>query len=140
MATSQLRLRGTYNSIDTDVVNLPIVRLRGLPFGNWRELGLGFLLPFSRNTDAEVEVSYQAVDLYDMTESGAALSAGISHKINHRFAAALRVTYFDIRSADWRITWDLYTTLTQQIDLLTRIDDTSEFDFTWYEIGLRFRF
>ena len=140
MIGENVRIRGSYNSADTDVVNLPIIRLRGLPFGNWREAGLGYLWQLSNNTSVEAELSYQGVELYDKIESGGAILAGINHRFGDRISGSLRLSYFDIRSADWRLTGDLYTALSERIDLVTRIDDTSKFDFTWYEVGLRFRF
>lgn len=134
------RIRATYNTIDTNFVDLPIIGIRGLPFGNWREFGLGYVTELSADTLLEAEASYQGVELYNQVESGGAVLLGITHRFNERFSAALRLSYFDIQTADWRLTGDLYTALSRRIDLVTRIDDTGQFDFTWYEIGLRFRF
>lgn len=140
MAGKNIRFRGSYNSIDTNVVPLPVVSVRGLPFSNWREAGVAYIWQLASDTNAEVEVSYQGFELYDNTESGAALLAGISHRLNDRFNATIRLSYFDIESPDWRLTGELFTTLSESVDLVTRIDDMSEFDFTWYEVGLRIRF
>lgn len=140
MLGSHFRIRGTYNSIDTNFVDLPIVGLRGLPFGNWREAGLGYIWELTDRTAVEAELSYQGVELYDKTKSGSAISAGFMHRFSERFSGSLRLSYFDLESRDWRVTGDFYTAISERFDLVARIDDTSEFDFTWYEIGLRIRF
>lgn len=139
-ATERVRFRATYNSADTDVVNLPIRNIRGLPFRNWRELGAGYVHTLSRSTSLETEISYQAVDLYDDIEAGPAVTVGIQHIFGKRFTGALRLGWFDLQGSDTRFTGELFTTLRPGVALVTRIDDTSNFDFTWYEVGLRFAF
>ena len=73
-------------------------------------------------------------------ESGAALLTGISHRFGDRLSGSLKLSYFDLWSPDWRLTGELGTRLVDRVELITRIDDTSDFDFTWYEIGLRISF
>ena len=79
LATDKLRIRGSYNTTDTDFVDLPIRRLRGLPFGNWREAGVAYVHPVGSNTLIDLELSYQGVDLSGDIRSGSGASVGIQH-------------------------------------------------------------
>lgn len=140
LVTDSLRLRGSYNTADTDFVDLPIRELRGLPFGNWREAGVAYVYTASSKTSIELEVSYQGVELSGEIESGSGASVGIQHIFSQRFTGLLRFGWFDLDGSDTRLTGELQTRIRPNVALVTRIDDTAGFDFTWYEVGLRFEF
>ncbi|MBT8137933.1 MAG: hypothetical protein KJO54_13025 [Gammaproteobacteria bacterium] len=140
LVTDKLRIRGTYNTADTDFVDLPIRELRGLPFGNWREAGVAYVHPVGSKTRLDLELSYQGVELAGDIESGSGVSVGIQHIFDQRFSGSLRFGWFDLDGSDTRLTGELLTQIGSNVALVTRIDDTAGFDFTWYEVGLRFRF
>ena len=130
----------TYNTIDTKPVDLVVVRLRGLPFGDWRELTVGHSLDLTPDTSWALEAAYQGVSVFDATESGYSIASALAHRFGPRVSGSLRVGYLQLEEQDWRITGQLLVSTGERSAVVARIDDFAEFDFTWYELGVRFFF
>ncbi len=132
----------TYNTIDTDRVDIPgVVRLRGLPFGDWRELTIGHSFTAATSSlSLRVEAAYQGITVFDSTESGYSFGAALQHRFNPLVSGSLRLNYQQLEEQDWRVTGQLLFTTGERSAVVARIDDFAEFDFTWYELGIRFFF
>ncbi len=130
----------SYNTIDTKRVDEPVVRLRGLPFGDWRELTVGRSFGLTPDSSLRLEAAYQGITVFDSTESGYLLATALTHRFGPRFSGSLRLGYLRLEERDWRVTGELVVATGERSAVVARIDDFAEFDFTWYELGVRFSF
>lgn len=133
-------LAGGYNTIATSAVDLPVVRVRGLPFRNWHELVVGYQHPLSATTSVTVAAAYTGLELFDEVHSGYWSGATVTQRVGSRVEASLRVAYMELDEQDWRLTGQLLIDTSERTALVLRLDDFAEYDFTWYEIGVRWRF
>lgn len=132
--------QGFYNSIDTKEVDLPIIRLRGLPFRNWHEAAIGYSLDVTDRTSIQMQGAYIGAQLYDDTLSGYATAVLLRHALAQRVSTTLRLSRMHLEESDWRVTGELVLQMSPRLSVVTRIDDFAEFDFTWYEVGARISF
>lgn len=133
-------LAGAYNTIATSRVDEPVVRVRGLPFRNWREAELGYRHTLAPTTSASVAVAYAGLELFDEIRSGYWIGATLVQRFGARTAGSLRLAYMELDERDWRLTGELVIDATTRLALVLRLDDFAEYDFTWYEVGARWRF
>ncbi|NND61132.1 MAG: hypothetical protein HKN49_12775 [Gammaproteobacteria bacterium] len=128
----------THNSIATQRVNQDVVRLRGLPFSNWNEIWVSRSVGLSDSLALEFSATYQSLNLQGETRSGGGAAVGLNSNWSDRWRTQLRISNFTLEENDWRITGELAYRAQTDAELILRIDDFDEFDFTWYEIGYRF--
>lgn len=133
-------LLATYNFIATAPVDEPVERLRAFPFKNWRELHLTRELVALPRTVIRADISYQGLEVFGSTRNGHALGLSLSQQLNDRISAGFALNRLRLEERDWRITGELAYSFNDSMSLVTRIDDFAEYDFTWYELGLRVSF
>lgn len=136
VGTDQWFVTAFFNTIATARVDEPVVRLRGLPFEDWRELGAGYRLG-DGTTNFVLAVSYAGVKLGNENRDGFWAGASVTRQFDKHWAGSLRLAYFDLTESDVRLTGELDYRATDRMSIVFRIDDFNEFDFTWYELGAR---
>jgi hypothetical protein len=137
--TRHVRVSAGINLLETDPVEgLTVRHVSGKPFENWRSIGLGIFGHGPSGTLWTADIYAAAVDIEGDTENGGTIMLGVQKSFD-RLTAALGAGYLDLAIEDSIVEGTVAYEMTARWSAMARVRDYAEWDFTLYELGVRWR-
>lgn len=107
---------------------------------DWLVLGLGYHWPLKENTDLTAAIDYQSVELDGSREHGGGVLLGIRTRPADRWDLSFQIGYFNLEFDDFQLVGEVAYKISERLDVVGRLRDFNDWDYSSYEGGVRYRF